>query len=63
MRTADAISPVSAGQVATSLALFVIVYVALLGAFLWYVARLINRGIEAPKEAHPPGITWQAGRA
>jgi cytochrome d ubiquinol oxidase subunit I len=63
MRTADAVSPVTRGEVATSLALFVVVYVALLGAFLWYVARLINRGIAAPMEAEPTGIGWQAGRA
>ncbi|WP_119419452.1 cytochrome ubiquinol oxidase subunit I [Desertibaculum subflavum] len=63
MRTADAVSPVTRGEVLTSLALFVIVYVGLLGAFLWYVARLINRGIEAPKEAAPPGIAWHGGRA
>jgi cytochrome bd ubiquinol oxidase subunit I len=63
MRTVDAVSPVTAGEVATSLTLFVIVYVGLLGAFLWYVARLINRGIEAPREADQPGISWQGGRA
>lgn len=44
MRTADAVSPISAGQVWTSLAVFVTVYSTLLAAYLFYLLRIINQG-------------------
>jgi cytochrome d ubiquinol oxidase subunit I len=44
MRTADAVSPVSAGQVWTSLTIFVTVYCALLAAYLFYLLRIISQG-------------------
>jgi cytochrome d ubiquinol oxidase subunit I len=44
LRTADAASPVSASQVATSLALFVVVYCAVFGAGVWFLVRLLKRG-------------------
>lgn len=44
MRTADAVSPVSAGQVWTSLTIFVAVYCALLAAYLFYLLRIISQG-------------------
>ncbi len=44
MRTADASSGHSAGQVGLTLALFVIVYFALFGAGISYVMRLVRRG-------------------
>ena len=48
LRTADSVSPVPAASVAVSLALFVVVYVFLGGAFLYFVDRLIKKG---PDEA------------
>jgi cytochrome d ubiquinol oxidase subunit I len=51
LRTADSVSPVAAGTVAASLALFVVVYAFLGGAFLFFVNRLIRKG---PDEAEAP---------
>ena len=48
LRTADSVSPVSAAAVATTLALFVVVYLFLFAAFLYFVDRLIRKG---PDEA------------
>jgi cytochrome bd ubiquinol oxidase subunit I len=52
MRTADAVAPVAPGSVATSFALFIIVYSVLLVAFFYYAARTVFRGpnIEEPSE-------------
>jgi cytochrome d ubiquinol oxidase subunit I len=44
LRTADAISPVSAASVATTLALFVIVYGIVFTMGIYYINRLIVRG-------------------
>ena len=44
MRTADAVSPVSASQLGISLALFVIVYFVVFGAGTAYLLRLIAKG-------------------
>ena len=52
LRTADAISPVSAASVATSLAAFVVVYTVVFGIGIVYVRRLIQRG--------PAGVTQAA---
>jgi len=51
LRTADSVSPVSAAAVATTLALFVVVYLFLFAAFLVFVDRLIRKG---PDEAELP---------
>ena len=51
LRTADSVSPVPAGAVAASLALFVVVYLFLGGAFVYFVDRLIKKG---PDEAELP---------
>lgn len=51
LRTADSVSPVAAATVAASLALFVVVYAFLGGAFLFFVDRLIRKG---PDEAEAP---------
>ena len=45
MRTADSVSPIAAPAVATSLAMFAVVYVLVFGAATWYLGRLV---------AHPP---------
>ena len=44
LRTADSVSPVAAGAVAGSLALFVIVYTVLVLAFLLYGWRAVRLG-------------------
>jgi len=44
LRTADAISPVTASAVATSLALFVVIYGIVFAAGIYYINRLIARG-------------------
>jgi cytochrome bd ubiquinol oxidase subunit I len=58
MRTADAVSPVAASSVATSLALFVLVYNLLLFTYLWYLTVLVWRGPQAPEPPH--GLAGQA---
>ena len=58
LRTKDAISPVSAGQVLTTLILFVIAYGIVFSTGLYYINRLIARGpqgqaVEAPEQGAP----------
>jgi cytochrome bd ubiquinol oxidase subunit I len=57
LRTADAISPVSAAAVATSLAAFIVVYTVVFGVGIVYVRRLLRRGpvaaTQAPEGALP----------
>jgi cytochrome d ubiquinol oxidase subunit I len=55
LRTADAASPVGAGQVATTLVLFVVVYLAIFAAGIVYINRLINKG-PTPEAPHPEGV-------
>ncbi len=52
LRTADAVSPVAASAVASSLALFMVLYGLMLLAFFWYGWRVVIRG---PAEI-PPGL-------
>ena len=44
LRTADSIAPVSAGQVATSLLVFMVVYAIVFTAGTVYMARIATRG-------------------
>lgn len=49
MRTADAVSPVPAGSVLTSLIVYVVVYVALFGFVGWYLLKMLRVGpVQAP---------------
>lgn len=48
IRTVDAVSPVPASAVLVSLALFVIVYVALLAAYVYFCAVIVAKGPPAP---------------
>jgi cytochrome bd ubiquinol oxidase subunit I len=43
-RTTDAVSPVGGGSIATTLALFVLVYGVVFAMGIYYINRLINRG-------------------
>ena len=54
LRTADAISPVSAASVLTTLILFVIVYGIVFTMGIYYINRLIVRGPQGSAVA-PPG--------
>lgn len=66
MRTVEAVAPVQASAVATSLLIFIVVYFAAFGAGIWYILRLMaappgsaTEMIEAPERA--AGITPAAG--
>ena len=51
LRTADAVSPVSAKAVAISLALFVLVYGVVFSVGVWYISRMIAKGpLPAPHD-------------
>jgi len=51
LRTADSVSPIAAPAVATSLAMFIVVYFVVFGAGIWYLLRLFA---QAPR-SHEPG--------
>ena len=51
MRTADAVSPVTTGAVATSLGTFVVVYAIVFGFGSYYLAKLLRKGPEPIEEA------------
>lgn len=55
LRTADAVAPIAAGAVATTLALFALLYTLLLLTFLWFAGRLVLRGPERSADADPAG--------
>jgi cytochrome d ubiquinol oxidase subunit I len=66
LRTADAVSPVAAGTVATSLLFFMIVYAIVFSAGALYILRLMARGPDTeeppPKEtSEPPGSPLGTG--
>ncbi|SNT00891.1 cytochrome bd-I ubiquinol oxidase subunit 1 apoprotein [Noviherbaspirillum humi] len=50
LRTADAVSPVTAAEVATSLALFVLVYFVVFGIGIYYVYRMLRKGPKQPEK-------------
>jgi cytochrome d ubiquinol oxidase subunit I len=51
LRTADAVSPVQGGNVAASLALFIIVYGIIFSAGIVYINRMIHAGPADPRDA------------
>jgi cytochrome bd ubiquinol oxidase subunit I len=53
VRTADAVSPVSATSVAISLTLFVCVYSVVFGIGVWYIRKLLVKGPEPAKPEAP----------
>ncbi len=55
LRTADAVSPVPGGSVATTLALFVLVYGFVFSLGIYYIDRLIARGPEERRD-EPGGL-------
>ena len=52
LRTADAVSPVSAGAVKASLVIFFIAYAFVFGFGSYYLAKLLRRGPEPVEEVH-----------
>lgn len=44
LRTTEGVSPVSEATVATSLSLFIVIYVILLGLFIYFTRRILMRG-------------------
>lgn len=59
MRTADSASPVAAPAVAASLIAFVIVYFAVFGFGVWYILRLMAKGVQ-PHEPPPAEVPIKA---
>jgi cytochrome bd ubiquinol oxidase subunit I len=62
LKTADAVAPIAAHAVATSLVLFVIVYLVLLLAFFLYAGRAVLLGPAENIEPAHPGIDSAAAR-
>jgi cytochrome d ubiquinol oxidase subunit I len=62
LRTADAISPVSATQVLTTLILFIVVYGIVFAMGIYYINRLIAQGPRGPAQVTPePAVSPIAG--
>jgi len=57
LRTADAVSPIAGGAVASSLGVALILYNLLLLGFLWYAGRMVLRGTGAPVSTPPAAST------
>jgi cytochrome d ubiquinol oxidase subunit I len=51
--TAQAVSPLKPAAVLTSLILFIVIYLTLLGTYVWYVARVIREGPEEGPVGEP----------
>jgi cytochrome d ubiquinol oxidase subunit I len=66
LRTADAVSPVSQGEVSVSLVCFMAIYALIFSAGVLYILRLINEGpiptaaIPPPVAVRPPGYALAA---
>jgi cytochrome d ubiquinol oxidase subunit I len=55
MRTSQAVSDIPASSVLASLITFVVVYIGIFGAGLWYLVKLFRVGpVAAPQRDHPP---------
>jgi cytochrome d ubiquinol oxidase subunit I len=57
LRTADAVSPVPGGSVATTLVLFIAVYGVVFSVGIYFINRLIVRGPEKFGGSLRPGLT------
>jgi cytochrome d ubiquinol oxidase subunit I len=57
MRTSEAVTPIPPGGVASSLALFVLVYGGVFGAGLYYLVRLVKKGPQDVEDAATAGAT------
>ena len=56
LRTAEAVSPVTAAQVLASLVLFVLVYCVVFSIGIWYINKMINKGPQHAVVAAPDAL-------
>jgi cytochrome d ubiquinol oxidase subunit I len=61
LRTADSVSPIAASAVATSLTAYVVVYLAVFGAGIFYILRLMRQPPAAGLGIEQLGVTRSAG--
>jgi len=63
LRTADAVTPsLATGDVAISLAMYVLVYAAVFGAGVYYLVKLVTAGPAAAEHAPEAGLTKRPAR-
>jgi cytochrome d ubiquinol oxidase subunit I len=63
MRTADAVTPsLTGGDVLVSLIVYVVVYSVIFGAGLYYLIRMVQRGLPAAVEGHEPRLDERPAR-
>jgi cytochrome d ubiquinol oxidase subunit I len=63
LRTADAVTPSLTGaDVLASLVVYVVVYAVVFGAGLYYLVRLVQRGLPADVEGHVPRLDERPAR-
>jgi cytochrome d ubiquinol oxidase subunit I len=63
LRTADAVTPSLTGaDVLASLVVYVVVYAVVFGAGLYYLVRLVQRGLPAEVEGHLPRLDERPAR-
>ncbi|GAB5468981.1 MAG: cytochrome ubiquinol oxidase subunit I [Rhodospirillales bacterium] len=63
LRTADAASPLTVPEVATTLTLFVLVYIPVFGIGTYYVIRLMRKGLDSLPAVAPAGGPGQQRHA
>jgi cytochrome d ubiquinol oxidase subunit I len=63
LRTADAVTPtLTGGDVAISLLVYIVVYVVIFGAGLYYLIRLVHRGLPEVAKKHEPRLAERPAR-
>jgi cytochrome d ubiquinol oxidase subunit I len=63
MRTADAVTPSLTGaDVLISLVVYVVVYAVVFGAGLYYLVRMVQRGLPAQVEGREPRLDERPAR-
>ena len=63
LRTAAAVTPtISGGEVLASLIAYAVVYLTIFGFGVYYLVRLVQRGLPEQLEAHEPRLTERAAR-
>jgi cytochrome d ubiquinol oxidase subunit I len=63
LRTADAVTPtLSGGDVLGSLLLYIAVYLVIFGGGLFYLVRVVRRGLPETLEAHEPQLVERPAR-
>jgi cytochrome d ubiquinol oxidase subunit I len=63
LRTADAVTPtLTGGDVVASLLLYIAVYLVIFGAGVYYLVRVVKRGLPATLETHEPRLGERPAR-